>query len=247
MINATDLMKRYDDGLLALDSLNLRVDPGEIYCLIGSNGAGKTTTINLFLNFIKPSSGYAYINGIDVTKHPLEAKKYLSYISETVMLYGNYSARQNLQFFARLGGAQGLKKDDYYTRLREVGLPERSFEQDVKEFSKGMRQKVGIAIAMLRDTPAILLDEPVSGLDPKAVMEFTEILVRLRGRGKAILMSTHDIFHVKEIATRVGILREGRKVLERTREEIENEDLQSLYLDYMQSSYRDDSVINYSR
>src|SRR5262245_48387099 len=104
MIEANELTKRYEDGLLALDALNLNVLPGQIYCLLGANGAGKTTTINLFLNFIEPTSGSARINGIDVSAQPLLAKQNLAYVSENVMLYGNFTARQNLDFFARLGG-----------------------------------------------------------------------------------------------------------------------------------------------
>jgi ABC-2 type transport system ATP-binding protein len=236
MIEASNLSKRYEDGVLALDALNLKVDPGEIYCLLGANGAGKTTTINLFLNFINPSGGKAFLNGIDVEKKPLEAKRYLAYVSENVMLYGNFSARQNLDFFARLGGRRNLAKEDYYRVLREVGLPERSFEQRLKEFSKGMRQKLGIAVAMIKDAPALLLDEPTAGLDPKAGAEFLETLIDLKRRGKAILMSTHDIFRAKEVADRVGIMKEGRKVMERTRAELEFENLDRLYLDYMRGS-----------
>jgi ABC-2 type transport system ATP-binding protein len=236
MIEATELSKRYEDGVLALDGLNLKIQPGEIYCLLGANGAGKTTTIHLFLNFIEPTAGQAFINGIDVTKDPLEAKKYVAYLSESVMLYGNFTARQNLEFFAKLGGKRNLKKDDYYRVMREVGLPEKAWEQRVKAFSKGMRQKLGIAICMIKDAPALLLDEPTAGLDPKAAAEFLETLRELRRRRKAILMSTHDIFRAKEIADRVGIMKEGRKVMERTRDELAHEDLERLYLDYMRGS-----------
>ncbi len=233
MIEAKNLSKRYEDGVLALDALNLKVKPGEIYCLLGANGAGKTTTINLFLNFIEPTGGQAFLNDIDVEKDPLEAKRFVAYVSENVMLYGNFTARQNLDFFAKLGGKRGLKKEDYYRVMREVGLPERAFEQRLKEFSKGMRQKLGIAIAMIKDAPALLLDEPTAGLDPKAGAEFLETLMELRTQGKAILMSTHDIFRAKDVADRVGIMKEGRKVMERTREELEFENLEHLYLDYM--------------
>src|SRR6185436_5707142 len=130
------LTKRYEDGLLALDALSLKIEPGEVYCLLGANGAGKSTTINLFLNFIAPTSGRASIHGIDVSESPLEAKKYVSYVSENVMLYGNFTARQNLDFFARLGGIRGLKKEEHYMVLREVGLQEKAFEKPVKQFSK---------------------------------------------------------------------------------------------------------------
>ena len=235
ILRAAELSKRYEDGVLAVDHLNLDIREGEVYCLLGANGAGKTTTINLFLNFIPPTAGTCYINDIDVTKDPLEAKKYVSFVSENVMLYGNFTARQNLDFFASLGGKTNLAKNDYYRVMRRVSLQEKGFEQRVKNFSKGMRQKLGIAIAIVKDAPGILLDEPTSGLDPKAAEEFIEILGELKKEGKAILMSTHDIFRAKEIGDRVGIMREGHLVMERTREELQSEDLVKIYIDYMQS------------
>ncbi len=233
MIEAKDLSKRYEDDVLALDALNLKVNPGEIYCLLGANGAGKTTAINLFLDFIQPTSGQAMLNDIEVAKNPLEAKKYVAYVSENVMLYANFTARQNLDYFAKLGGKRDFKKDDYYRVMGEVGLEEKAFEQKVKEFSKGMRQKLGIAIAIIKDAPALLLDEPTSGLDPKAGAEFLKTLIVLRAKGKAILMSTHDIFRSKDVADRVGIMKEGLKVMERSGEELKHENLEQLYLDYM--------------
>jgi len=236
ILKAEGLSKRYEDGVLALDRLDLGVRPGEIYCLLGANGAGKTTTINLFLGFIPPTSGTCLINGVDITKDPLEAKKYVSFVSENVMLYGNFTARQNLDFFARLGGKTALTKDDYYRAMRRVSLQEKAFDQRVKNFSKGMRQKLGIAIAIVKDAPAVLLDEPTSGLDPKAAAEFLDIMAELRTEGKAVLMSTHDIFRAKEIGDRVGIMKEGRLVMERNRGELQNEDLNRIYIDYMESA-----------
>jgi ABC-2 type transport system ATP-binding protein len=235
LLKADDLSKRYEDGILALDHLNLTVRPGEVYCLLGANGAGKTTTINLFLNFIPPTTGTCFIKGIDVTKDPLEAKKYVAFVSENVMLYGNFTARQNLEFFANLGGRTALTKEACHQVMRRVSLQEKAFEQRVKTFSKGMRQKLGISIAIIKNAPAILLDEPTAGLDPKAAEEFLEILHELCGEGKAILMSTHDIFRAKEIGDRVGIMKEGRLVLERSREELRSEDLVKIYIDYMKS------------
>jgi ABC-2 type transport system ATP-binding protein len=235
ILKAEGLSKRYEDGVLALDRLDLEVRPGEIYCLLGANGAGKTTTINLFLGFIPATAGRCLINGVDVAKDPLEAKKYVSFVSENVMLYGNFTARQNLDFFAKLGGRTALTKADYYRVMRRVSLQEKAFDQRVKTFSKGMRQKLGIAIAIVKGAPAVLLDEPTSGLDPKAAAEFLETMAELRGEGKAVLMSTHDIFRAKEIGDRVGIMREGRLVMERTLEELRNADLNRLYIDYMES------------
>jgi len=233
MLQAIDLTKRYEDGQLALDALNLEIKPGEIFFLLGANGAGKTTTINLFLNFIDPTTGKAVINGIDVMEQPLETKKHVAFVSENVMLYGNFTARQNLDFFAKLGGKTNLTKKDYYNIMREIGLQEEAFEKKLKTFSKGMRQKVGLAIAIIKDADNILMDEPTSGLDPKSAAELMLILVRLRDAGKAILMCTHDIFRAKAVADRVGIMKEGRLVMLRAREEFLRDDLEKIYLDYM--------------
>jgi ABC-2 type transport system ATP-binding protein len=233
MLQAQQLTKRYEDNQLALDSLNLEIKAGEIFFLLGANGAGKTTTINLFLNFINPTLGKALVNGIDVSLEPLEAKKHVSYLSENVMLYGNFSARQNLDFFAKIGGKTNLSKSDYYALLRKVGLQDEAFEKKLKTFSKGMRQKVGLAIALAKNAENMLLDEPSSGLDPKAAAELVALLKEQRDAGKAILMCTHDIFRAKELADKVGIMKQGRMVKLLTREEFLEEDLERLYLEYM--------------
>ena len=235
MLKADDLSKRYEDGILAVDHVNLEIRPGEVYCLLGANGAGKTTIINLFLNFIPPTTGTCYINGIDVASDPLEAKKHVSFVSENVMLYGNFTARQNLEFFSKLGGRKELDHEDFYQVMRRVSLQEKAFEQRVAHFSKGMRQKLGISIAIIKNASAILLDEPTAGLDPKAADEFLEILAELKEGGKAILIATHDIFRAKDIGDRVGIMKEGRLVMERTRQELVYEDLVKIYIDYMRS------------
>jgi len=235
MLQATDLTKRYEDDVLALDHMNLEVQAGEIFCLLGANGAGKTTTINLMLNFIDPTEGTATIKDIDVVKEPLDAKRYVSYLSENVMLYGNFTARQNLDFFTKLGGKRNVEKEEYYMVMRRVGLPERAFEMRLKHFSKGMRQRLGIAIVIMKDAPVVLLDEPTSGLDPKGAADFLGILGELRDEGKAIFMSTHDIFRAKDIADRVGIMKEGHLAMVRTREDFQHEDLETIYLDYMRA------------
>ena len=236
MLQAVDLTKRYEDGLLALDHLNLTVNEGELFCLLGANGAGKTTTINLFLNFLEPTEGTALVNGIDVTKSPLEAKRHLAYVSENVMLYENFTARQNLEFFAKLGGKPRVTREECYAVLRRVGLQEEAFERRLGIFSKGMRQKLGIGIAIMKDAGNIVLDEPTSGLDPKAGAEFMALLKALRAEGKAIFMSTHDIFRAREHADRVGIMREGRLLAVRTKEELGREDLHRLYLESMEAA-----------
>ena len=235
MLETIDLTKRYEDGTLGLDHLNLKVEAGEIFCLLGANGAGKTTTINLILNFIEPTEGTAVINGVDAIRDPLTAKRFVSFVSENVMLYPNFTARQNLDYFSRLGGKRNLTREQYYNALRRVGLEERAFERKLKAFSKGMRQKTGIAIAITKDSPVIILDEPTSGLDPKAADEFVHLLLELRNEGKSIFMSTHDIFRTRGIADRVGIMKMGSLVMTKTAAELEHEDLQALYLDYMRT------------
>jgi len=233
MLEAVGLSKRYEDGHLALDNMSFQVYPGQVYAMLGGNGAGKTTTINLFLNFIEPTEGEARVDGIVTHREPLKAKERIAYVSENVMLYPNFTAMQNLDFFARLGGKTKYTKEDYRKVLLRVGLEEAAHNRRLKGFSKGMRQKCGIAIAILKDAPAILLDEPTSGLDPKAGLEFIRLLHDLRAEGKAILMSTHDIFRAKEISDIVGIMNGGKLVMQRTHDDLEGENLETLYVQYM--------------
>ena len=235
MLQAMDLTKRYEDGVLALDHLNVQVKEGEIFSLLGANGAGKTTTINLMLNFIDPTDGTATINDVDVVKDPLEAKGFVSYLSENVMLYGNFTARQNLDFFTKLGGNKKASKEDYDDAMRRVGLQEEAFRRRVKSFSKGMRQRLGIAIAIMKDAKLVLLDEPTSGLDPRGGAEFLELLRGLKSEEKAIFMSTHDIFRAKQIADRLGIMTMGNLATVLDREEIEQADLEQLYFKYVEA------------
>ena len=234
-IEVKQLTKRFGT-FTAVDHISFEVEPGEIFGFLGANGAGKTTSINIFLNFIEPTSGHALIDGIDVMEKPLETKKHVAFVSENVMLYGNFTARQNLDFFARLGGKTNLTKDDYYNVMRRVGLQEEAFERKLKTFSKGMRQKVGLAIAIIKDADNIVMDEPTTGLDPKSAAELMQILINLRNAGKSILMCTHDLFRAKAVADRVGIMKEGRLVMLRSREEFLQDDLERIYLDYMQEA-----------
>lgn len=233
VLEARNLSKRYEDGQLALDNLNLKVYPGQIYAMLGGNGAGKTTTINLFLNFVEPTEGVAYVNGTATHKDPLKAKKDLAYVSEHVRLYPGFTAIQNLDFFVKLGGQTHYSRADYREVLLRVGLQADAHDKRLSGFSKGMQQKTGIAIAILKNAPAILLDEPTSGLDPKAALEFVRLLKDLRNEGKAILMSTHDIFRAREVADVVGIMNNGRLVMQKTHAELEGENLEDLYVRYM--------------
>ncbi len=234
MLEAIDLTKKYEDGLLALDHLNLKIESGEIFCMFGANGAGKTTAINLFLGFIPPTEGIALIEGVDVVKEPLRSKDYVAFVSENVVLYGNFTAYQNLDYFSKLAGKRNLTKADYREVMNRVGLQEEAFDMRIKNFSKGMRQKLGIAVAILKDAPNLILDEPTSGLDPRSGQEFLELLLELKQKEKTIFISSHDIFRAKYIADRVGFMLQGKLVMMKTREELRGEDLNKLYVEYMQ-------------
>jgi ABC-2 type transport system ATP-binding protein len=233
MLEAVNLTKRYEDGILALDDVSFAVLPGQIFAMLGGNGAGKTTTINLFLNFIEPTAGEARIGGIASHKEPLRAKAQVAFVSENVMLYPDFTAVQNLEYFARLSGRTAVTKDECRAVLRRVGLQEEAHQKRLKGFSKGMRQKCGIAIAILKNAPAILLDEPTSGLDPQAGFEFISLLQSLRAEGKAILMSTHDIFRAKEVSDIVGIMNRGKLVMQRPAADLAGQSLEQLYMQHM--------------
>lgn len=232
MLEARSLTKTYN-GFTALDSLDLTVGEGEIFCLLGANGAGKTTTINLFLNFIAPTSGSVTIRGLDVVANPLETKRYVAYIPETVMLYKNLTGLENLAYFAALAGHDSYSTAELRGFLEQSGLPNEAAERRVGTYSKGMRQKVGIAIAIAKHAESLLLDEPTSGLDPKASNEFANLLRTLRDRGVAVLMATHDLFHAKETGTRVGIMKRGRMVASLETDEVGHADLERIYLQHM--------------
>ena len=232
LLEARGLSKDYGTTR-ALDSLDLAIAPGEVYCLLGPNGAGKTTTINLFLGFVAPSGGQALVSGLDVSRHDRETKQRLAYIPEQVMLYRNLSGLENLEYFAALGGKGSLGRERLTEVLVEAGLEREAVDRRVSEYSKGMRQKVGIAIAIAKEADVLLLDEPTSGLDPKAANEFSALVERLRNRGVAVLMATHDLFRAKETGTRVGIMRYGRLVTELSTDEIGHADLERIYLEHM--------------
>lgn len=232
MLEVVEMSKHYGD-VKAVNNLTLTIQPGEVFTMLGANGAGKTTTLMVALGFTEPTAGTVKICGIDVTKDPLEAKKHVAYVSENVMLYGNFTAKQNLEFFTKLGGRKNVTDADYEQVMARVGLQADAYQRRVKGFSKGMRQKLGIAIAIMKDAEVILLDEPTSGLDPKSGAEFLELLGELRAENKAIWMTTHDIFRAKAIADRVGIMVAGELVKVLTRDELKNEDLETLYVEFV--------------
>ncbi len=237
MLEAINLSKNYG-GQQALTELNLSVAPGEIFCLLGANGAGKTTTINLFMNFINPSSGEVRIDGLDVTLTSKEIKKSIAYIPENLNLYGNLTGLENLQFFVGLSNEK-LNKLESKQLLESVGLQAEAVNKRVSNYSKGMRQKVGIAIAKANKASNLLLDEPTSGLDPKASNDFAELLQEMKQNKVAILMATHDLFRAKESGTHIGIMKAGKLVHSLKTDDITLAELEGLYLETMKAGNHD--------
>lgn len=220
------------DGIRALDRLDLAVRQGEIYALLGANGAGKTTTLKLFLGFIRPSSGQALVCGQDVMSDVDTARRRLLYIPEQVALYAELSGLENLEYFCRIGGVsapQSALRD----ALAEAGLEATAFGRRAGVYSKGMRQKVGVALALMKKADALLLDEPTSGLDPKASTEFHTLISLLRDRGAAVLMATHDLYRARAVADRIGVMREGVLRRELAAGSLNAAELEALYLDEM--------------
>ena len=232
ILEARDLVKHYGD-FAALKGLNLAIGEGEVFCLLGANGAGKTTTIQLFLGFLEPTSGSAQIKGMEVQSHPLETKRHLAYIPENVILYPNLSGLENLTYFSTLAGTADTSEERLRATLDRAGLPNDAVERPVGTYSKGMRQKVGIAMAIARQASLLLLDEPTSGLDPKASNEFSQLVSSLREEGVAVLMATHDLFRSREIASRIGIMKRGVLVDQIDAASVSHTDLENIYLEHM--------------
>jgi ABC-2 type transport system ATP-binding protein len=231
VLEARKLTKRYDgESRNALDCLDLMIPGGETFCLLGPNGAGKTTTVNLFLNFVTPSAGAALVCGIDAAADPLEARARLAYIPEAVMLYGALTGVENLRYFNEISGLE-TPEARLRALLGEVGLPAEAIDRPVAGYSKGMRQKVGVAIALARRARALLLDEPTSGLDPLAANEFAALIGKLRTEGMAILMVTHDLFLARQCGTRIGVMARGRLASVFDASDVDHTGLERAYID----------------
>jgi len=217
-----------------LSDYNLTLQAGEVYALLGPNGAGKTTTINLVLGFQAQFDGVVSVSGIDVRANPIEARQSIAYIPEQVALYPHLSGIDNLRYFTTLADLR-LDKPTLAALLHDAGLDEAAHGRKCSSYSKGMRQKVGIAIAVARNARLLLLDEPTSGLDPSASADFTDVIRRAAARGTAVLMATHDLYRVREAADRVGILSGGRISRELDPKTLDHFELEKLYIEELAS------------
>jgi ABC-2 type transport system ATP-binding protein len=192
-----------------LDGLSLAVPAGSITALLGGNGAGKSTTLAVLLGFAAAQSGSVTVCGIDPARDPDTARRRIAYLPENVALYEHLSATENAAYLLALSGERH-DRTAITDALRAAGLQERAWDQRLGGFSKGMRQKVAIAVALLRQVPVLLLDEPTSGLDPRATADFNALLADVRKRGTAVLMVTHDLLSAADVADRISFLEAGR-------------------------------------
>lgn len=198
-------------GKKVLNGISFRVDSGEVYALLGGNGAGKSTTLLSFLGFLPPSGGSISVKGKAVANNLKAARESIAYLPESASLYEHLNAYENLRYFLQLARIP----DDMVamdSALDRVSLDHEARSRKLKGYSKGMRQKVAIALAILRDTDILLLDEPTSGLDPSAIDEFHDLVRNLADSGKTVLMVTHDVYGACQVADRIGLLRGGKLV-----------------------------------
>ncbi len=209
MIEANSLTKYFDD-FLAVDRVTFSVPQGNVLVLLGKNGAGKTTTVRMLTSILRPSSGSAWVAGYDVVKQADQVRASVGVLTEHHGLYGRMNAEEYLVFF---GNLYGLRRQDALRRaaplLELFGLAEAARKR-LGEYSKGMRQKLALARALLHDPPVLLLDEPTSAMDPESARTVRDAINRLRGQGRTILLCTHNLAEGEELADQVAIIQAGK-------------------------------------
>jgi len=209
MIEVRELTKKFD-GVTALNGVSFEVKEGEVFAYLGPNGAGKTTTVNILATLLKPTSGKVLIDGHDVVKDAMEIRRLIGYLPEDFGLYPSLTVYENLDFAA---GLYGIDKGERRERIRELleffGLWEKRGVLASK-LSKGMKQKVGIARAMINDPKLLLLDEPTAGLDPGTAREVLKLILRLRGEGKTIFMTTHLLARAERVCDSMALIDKGK-------------------------------------
>jgi ABC-2 type transport system ATP-binding protein len=223
-IEARDLTKRYDSANV-VDRLNLQVREGEVFGLLGPNGAGKTTTILMMLGLTEPASGTVSVLGFNPTREPLKVKRQVGYLPEKVGFYENLTARENLRFIADLNGIGYTEANHRADEVLEmVGLTEsevmeqsgqnRKREKTVGKFSRGMKQRLGIAEVLIKRPKLVFLDEPTAGLDPKGINQLLDLISGLPKMGTTVVLSSHQLYQVQRVCNNIGILAKGKMVIQ---------------------------------
>jgi ABC-type multidrug transport system ATPase subunit len=220
IVEVTNLEKKFKD-LTAVNNLSFTVNPGDVYGFLGQNGAGKSTTIRMLLTLITPTNGSIKIFGKELAQNRREILSQTGAIIEKPDLYKYLSAIDNLELFARLSGLK-LKKTELLKHLQNVGLEQRATSK-VKTFSQGMKQRLGIAIALVHNPQLIILDEPTNGLDPQGIADMRNLITGLsKNQGKTVIVSSHLLSEIQQIANRILIIHKGQKITEAATEELVN-------------------------
>ena len=223
-IETSELTKRYD-GVTVVDNLNFQVKENEVFGLLGPNGAGKTTTILMMLGLTEPASGTVSVLGFNPTREPLKVKRQVGYLPERVGFYENLTARENLRFIADLNGISYAEANQRAEEaLKMVGLteneiiektgPNRKIEKTVGKFSRGMKQRLGIAEVLIKKPKLIFLDEPTAGLDPKGINQLLDLIDSLPKAGTTVVLSSHQLYQVQRVCHSIGILAKGKMVIQ---------------------------------
>lgn len=237
MIQTIGLTKQFGNQLL-VDNVNLHVPQGKIYGLLGRNGAGKTTTMRMLLNLVQPTSGEILLFGNDYKKNPSKTYHNIGNIIETPGFYDNLTARENLHLLARLRGRH--RKDTAEHALKLVGL-EKEINKPFSNYSLGMKQRLGIAAAIMHDPCLLILDEPVNGLDPIGIHEIRNFLLELSKKGTTIFLSSHVLSEIEQLADIIGVMHEGHLLEEVSMEELHKRNRQ--YVEFIVSDVNTASLL----
>lgn len=211
IIETKDLTKQYN-GTTVVDKLNLRVARSEIFGLLGPNGAGKTTTILMLMGLTEPGSGSLQVCGFNPTREPLKVKRVVGYMPEKVGFYENLTPRENLRFIARLNHIDTDETEKRSTDLlKAVGLVD-TMDRKVSTFSRGMKQRLGIADTLIKKPELVIFDEPTAGLDPEGINQIIKLIAALPQTGTTVVMCSHRLYEVQKICHSIGILSKGKMV-----------------------------------
>ncbi|MBI4187356.1 MAG: ABC transporter ATP-binding protein [Chloroflexi bacterium] len=219
VVETCNLTKRYDSATV-VDSLNLSIEEGEVFGLLGPNGAGKTTTILMLLGLTEPVAGTVRVCGLDPTRQPLEVKRQVGYMPEKVGFYESLTARENLDFIAELnaiGYVEARRRIDEV--LEGVGIAQVA-DVKVGNFSRGMKQRLGIADVLVKKPRLAIFDEPTAGLDPEGINQILDLMAKLPGMGTTVVMSSHRLYEVQRVCSSIGILSKGKLVVQGSIDEL---------------------------
>ena len=219
MIQINELTKRYDNGVLALDHVTYKIEPGEIFCLLGANGAGKTTTISMLCGLLEPDSGAVRIVGSKLDKDAA-LKAHIGLVPQEIALYEDISARENLAFWGKMYGLSGRQLTERVDEVLELIELEERQKDRVEKYSGGMKRRVNIGVALLHRPQVLFLDEPTVGIDPQSRRKILDSVKALKEQGMTVLYTTHYMEEAEELSDRVGIIDHGSLIAVGTQAEL---------------------------